>query len=173
MSDMGMADVASSLKECFNNGHDELLNRVFETIGQHGEDKETLGVALSQLGLSLDESLVSGVLAYGFVVAGKLDVALQLLARTRFQGHDMDTFSYHVLLNSLIEHVDGFCQNVSLVKSSKLFKEISEMGEVPMEPGCGIWLTNLVQSRDIDAAPQFLKSKGYSRITILRMFMIC
>jgi hypothetical protein len=50
------------LKECFNNGHDELLNRVFETIGQHGEDKETLGVALSQLGLSLDESLVSGVL---------------------------------------------------------------------------------------------------------------
>lgn len=39
-----------------------MLNRVFETIGQHGEDKETLGVDLSQLGLSLDESLVSGVL---------------------------------------------------------------------------------------------------------------
>ena len=273
------------MKECFNNGHDELLNRVFETIGQHGEDKETLGVALSQLGLSLDESLVSGVLlmvmlemrfilvlnslfglvikyafvilvllimlffkilsksegmntildlleAYkwtrdlnvhrnvtfrtfmviGYAVAGKPDVALQLLARTCFQGHDADAFSYHVLLNSLIEHsfleafevvyklissrgfgnavtrflkvkylckeklldegkgnycrsgdrfgyaqalsflVDGFCQNVSLVKAGKLIEEISELGVVPMEPGCGIWLTNLVQARDIDAA---------------------
>ncbi|KAJ6941871.1 hypothetical protein NC652_007825 [Populus alba x Populus x berolinensis] len=65
-----------------------------------------------------------------------------------------------LFLKALSFLVDGFCQNVSLVKSSKLFKEISEMGEVPMEPGCGIWLTNLVQSRDIDAAPQFLKSKG-------------
>ncbi|KAG6735227.1 hypothetical protein POTOM_062231 [Populus tomentosa] len=99
-------------------------------------------------------------LVIGFVVAGKLDVALQLLARTRFQGHDMDTFSYHAL--SFL--VDGFCQNVSLVKSSKLFKEISEMREVPMEPGCGIWLTNLVQSRDIDAAPQLLKDNHLENV---------
>ncbi|XP_024453178.2 pentatricopeptide repeat-containing protein At1g71210, mitochondrial [Populus trichocarpa] len=148
----------------------------------------------------------------GYAVAGKPDVALQLLARTCFQGHDADAFSYHVLLNSLIEHsfleafevvyklissrgfgnavtrflkvkylckeklldegkgnycrsgdrfgyaqalsflVDGFCQNVSLVKAGKLIEEISELGVVPMEPGCGIWLTNLVQARDIDAA---------------------
>jgi hypothetical protein len=56
--------------------------------------------------------------------------------------------------------VDGFCQNVSLVKAGKLIEEISELGVVPMEPGCGIWLTNLVQAGDIDAASQFLKSKG-------------
>lgn len=68
-----------------------------------------------------------------------------------------DRFGYAQALSFL---VDGFCQNVSLVKAGKLIEEISELGVVPMEPGCGIWLTNLVQAGDIDAASQFLKSKG-------------
>ncbi|KAJ6931922.1 hypothetical protein NC651_007570 [Populus alba x Populus x berolinensis] len=55
-------------------------------------------------------------------------------------------------LKALSFLVDGFCQNVSLVKVGKLFEEISKIGEVPMEPGCGIWLTNLIQSGDIDMA---------------------
>ncbi|KAJ6711223.1 RESPIRATORY COMPLEX I CHAPERONE putative-RELATED [Salix purpurea] len=133
-------DIAKSFKEWFKKGHSELLNRIFVTIHKHGEDKEALGLALSQLRLPLNESFVLDVLAYGknrneiyscvkffdwaghkgdlyvhhnmrfqtvlvmgYAVAGKPDVALQMLGRMRFQGLDLDTFSYHVLLNSLIE----------------------------------------------------------------------
>ncbi|KAG1360946.1 pentatricopeptide repeat-containing protein, mitochondrial [Cocos nucifera] len=42
-------------------------------------------------------------LVVGYAVAGKPELALQLLARMRFQGLDLDAFSYHVLLNSLVE----------------------------------------------------------------------
>jgi pentatricopeptide repeat protein len=169
-------DIATSFKEWFKKGNNELLNRIFVTIQKHGEDKEALGLALSQLRLPLNESFVLDVLAYGknrneiyscvkffdwaghkggffhtrvtfhaffkilteskgmsvmldflevckgtgdvyvhhnmrfqtvlvmgYAVAGKPDVALQMLGRMRFQGLDLDTFSYHVLLNSLIE----------------------------------------------------------------------
>ncbi|XP_010266654.1 PREDICTED: pentatricopeptide repeat-containing protein At1g71210-like isoform X1 [Nelumbo nucifera] len=39
----------------------------------------------------------------GYAIAGKPDVALKLFAKMRFQGLDLDSFSYHVLLNALIE----------------------------------------------------------------------
>lgn len=58
-------DIATSFKEWFKKGNNELLNRIFVTIQKHGEDKEALGLALSQLRLPLNESFVLDVLAYG------------------------------------------------------------------------------------------------------------
>lgn len=187
-------DIATSFKEWFKKGNNELLNRIFVTIQKHGEDKEALGLALSQLRLPLNESFVLDVLAYGknrneiyscvkffdwaghkggffhtrvtfhaffktlteskgmsvmldflevckgtgdvyvnhnmrfqtvlvmgYAVAGKPDVALQMLGRMRFQGLDLDSFSYHVLLNSLIE--GGFLEGFEAI-----FKQISLRG---------------------------------------------
>lgn len=42
-------------------------------------------------------------LVMGYAVAGKPIFALQLFGQMRFQGHDLDSFAYHVLLNSLVE----------------------------------------------------------------------
>jgi pentatricopeptide repeat protein len=42
-------------------------------------------------------------LVMGYAVAGKPDVALQLFGKMRFQGLDLDSFTYHVLLNALVE----------------------------------------------------------------------
>ncbi|KAK9273789.1 hypothetical protein L1049_018599 [Liquidambar formosana] len=42
-------------------------------------------------------------LVMGYAVARKPDVALQLFGKMRFQGLDLDGFSYHVLLNALVE----------------------------------------------------------------------
>ncbi|XP_073289855.1 pentatricopeptide repeat-containing protein At1g71210, mitochondrial-like [Primulina huaijiensis] len=43
------------------------------------------------------------VLVIGYAIAGKPETALQLFGRMRFQGHDLDGFAYHVLMNSLVE----------------------------------------------------------------------
>ncbi|PIN00761.1 hypothetical protein CDL12_26735 [Handroanthus impetiginosus] len=43
------------------------------------------------------------VLVIGYAVAGKSETALQLFGRMRFLGLDLDAFSYHVLMNSLVE----------------------------------------------------------------------
>ncbi|KAJ7964914.1 Pentatricopeptide repeat-containing protein [Quillaja saponaria] len=49
------------------------------------------------------------ILVIGYAVAGKPEVALQLFGRMRFQGLDLDSFAYHVLLNALVE---GNCFDV-------------------------------------------------------------
>ncbi|XWS65265.1 hypothetical protein CRYUN_Cryun05aG0078700 [Craigia yunnanensis] len=43
------------------------------------------------------------ILVLGYALAGKPGMALQLFGRMRFKGLDLDIFSYHVLLNSLVE----------------------------------------------------------------------
>ncbi|KAG1360839.1 putative Pentatricopeptide repeat-containing protein, mitochondrial [Cocos nucifera] len=42
-------------------------------------------------------------LIISYAVASKPKLALQLLARMRFHGLNLDAFSYHILLNSLVE----------------------------------------------------------------------
>ncbi|KAF7815541.1 pentatricopeptide repeat-containing protein [Senna tora] len=42
-------------------------------------------------------------LVIGYAVAGKPEIALNLLGKMRFQGLDLDSFGYHILLNSLVE----------------------------------------------------------------------
>lgn len=39
----------------------------------------------------------------GYAHAGKADMALQVFARMRFQGVDLDGFAYNMLLNRLVE----------------------------------------------------------------------
>lgn len=46
------------------------------------------------------------ILVMGYAVAGKPEIALQLFGRMRYQGIDLDDFSYHVLLNALVEEDD-------------------------------------------------------------------
>ncbi|KAI4386189.1 hypothetical protein MLD38_004144 [Melastoma candidum] len=43
------------------------------------------------------------MLVMGYAMAGKPDLALQLFGRMRFLGIDLDSFVYHVILNSLVE----------------------------------------------------------------------
>ncbi|KAI4308260.1 hypothetical protein L6164_031353 [Bauhinia variegata] len=42
-------------------------------------------------------------LVMGYAVAGRTDIALQLFGKMRFQGIDLDHFTYHVFLNALVE----------------------------------------------------------------------
>ncbi|KAL5749277.1 hypothetical protein ACOSP7_023880 [Xanthoceras sorbifolium] len=44
-------------------------------------------------------------LVVGYAVAGKPYVALQMFGKMRFQGLDLDEFSYHVFLNALVEQL--------------------------------------------------------------------
>ncbi|KAE9614890.1 putative pentatricopeptide [Lupinus albus] len=42
-------------------------------------------------------------LVIGYAIAGKPEIALHVFGKMRFQGLDLDTFGYHVLLNALVE----------------------------------------------------------------------
>ncbi|XVF07034.1 hypothetical protein REPUB_Repub06bG0102500 [Reevesia pubescens] len=58
-------------------------------------------------------------LVLGYALAGKPGMALQLFGRMRFQGLDLDSFSYHVLLNALVEEscfdaVDMIAKQISV-----------------------------------------------------------
>lgn len=55
----------------------------------------------------------------GYAIAGKPEIALQLFGKMRFQGIDLDGFTYHVLLNALVEQscydaVDVVVQQIEL-----------------------------------------------------------
>ncbi|XP_074308395.1 pentatricopeptide repeat-containing protein At1g71210, mitochondrial [Silene latifolia] len=43
------------------------------------------------------------ILVIGYALAGKLDVALQLYGKMRFNGLDLDSVEYHVFLNALVD----------------------------------------------------------------------
>ncbi|KAK2654151.1 hypothetical protein Ddye_014007 [Dipteronia dyeriana] len=58
-------------------------------------------------------------LVVGYAVAGKPYVALHMFGKMRFQGLDLDKFSYHVFLNALVEHgcfdaVEAILKQISL-----------------------------------------------------------
>lgn len=63
----------------------------------------------------------------GYAVAGKPEIALQLFAKMRFQGLDLDSFSYHVLLNSLVEEncFDAFRVVLEQIRMRGLDNEIT------------------------------------------------
>ncbi|KAJ6835071.1 putative pentatricopeptide repeat-containing protein [Iris pallida] len=57
-------------------------------------------------------------LVIGYSVAARPELALRLLARMRFHGLDLHSFSYHVLLNSLVEtsrfdYADSLLEHIS------------------------------------------------------------
>ncbi|KAJ0104926.1 hypothetical protein Patl1_19326 [Pistacia atlantica] len=58
-------------------------------------------------------------LVLGYAIAGKPEFALQVFGRMRFQGLDLDSFAYHVLLNALVEQrcfdaVDVIAKQIAL-----------------------------------------------------------
>lgn len=66
------------------------------------------GVLLDSLESFQKQKNISGLQFYdtlimGYAHAGKADMALQVFARMRFQGVDLDGFAYNMLLNRLVE----------------------------------------------------------------------
>lgn len=195
--------------------------------GYHEMARKSMHVNHIKIGLC-------GTLVMGYAVAGKINVALQLFGKMRFQGLDLSAFSYHVLLNALVEEgwfdafefirnqillrrweneithtltikclckrkrldeaeaylmmliendcdhehnsnnknnngydyahamrmlVDGLCQNGEFVRAGEVVEEFSKLGVVNMELANGLWLRNLIQSGNMDAASEFLKRK--------------
>ena len=66
-------------------------------------------------------------LVMGYAVAGKPEIALQLFAKMRFQGLDLDSFAYHVLLNALVEEkwFDAFRDVVEQIRMRGLDNEVT------------------------------------------------
>ncbi|KAE8668462.1 protein FAR1-RELATED SEQUENCE 2-like [Hibiscus syriacus] len=58
------------------------------------------------------------ILVMGYALAGKPGMALQLFGRMRFQGTDLGTFAYHVLLNAL---VDESCFDAADMVAKQIF----------------------------------------------------
>ncbi|CAN1838398.1 Pentatricopeptide repeat-containing protein At1g71210, mitochondrial [Linum perenne] len=56
----------------------------------------------------LKQTAFQSILVMGYAVAGKPLIALQVFGRMRFQGLDLDSFTYHLLLNSLVEEGSSF-----------------------------------------------------------------
>ncbi|OMO49634.1 hypothetical protein CCACVL1_30893 [Corchorus capsularis] len=62
---------------------------------------------------------IHNTLVIGYAMAGHPEKALHLLGKMRFQGLDLDEFSYHVLLNALVEDtcfdaVDMIARQISM-----------------------------------------------------------
>ncbi|KAL3532714.1 hypothetical protein ACH5RR_006235 [Cinchona calisaya] len=88
-------------------------------------------------------------LVIGYSVAGKPEIALQLLGKMRFQGIDLDHFSYHVLLNSLVEH--GYFDVVDVITD-----QIRLRGH---ENGIthSILVKGFCKQKDLDRAEEYLR----------------
>ncbi|CAO2825238.1 unnamed protein product [Amaranthus hypochondriacus] len=54
------------------------------------------------------------MLVIGYALTGKVDIALQVFGKMRFQGLDLDNVGYHILLNSLVEEGCYDASNVVL-----------------------------------------------------------
>eukprot|EP01018_Ginkgo_biloba_P025004 Gb_27824 [translate_table: standard] len=85
-------------------------------------------------------------LIMGYVLAGKPEVALQIFARMRFQGLDLDRFAYNVFLNGLVEEN---CFDVVDI----IYKQISRGGFENPSTSC-IMMKNLCKQDKLDEAKQ-------------------
>ncbi|GAV63939.1 PPR domain-containing protein/PPR_1 domain-containing protein/PPR_2 domain-containing protein/PPR_3 domain-containing protein [Cephalotus follicularis] len=85
-------------------------------------------------------------LVMGYAVSGKPDIALQLFGRMRFQGLDLYDFTYHVLLNALVEEscfdaVEVIAKQISMrgfendVTRSILVKSMCKQGQLDEAEG--------------------------------------
>ncbi|CAN0902439.1 Pentatricopeptide repeat-containing protein At1g71210, mitochondrial [Linum grandiflorum] len=73
------------------------MSTMFDFLGVYSRDK-----------LFLKQTAFQSILVMGYAVAGKPHIALQVFGKMRFQGLDLDSFTYHLLLNSLVEEGDSF-----------------------------------------------------------------
>lgn len=88
-------------------------------------------------------------LVIGYAVAGKPELALHLFGRMRFQGVDLDSFAYHVLLNALVE--DGFYDGFQMVMKQIKFRGFE--GEITH----AIFVKSLCQQKELDRAEEYLR----------------
>ncbi|CAN4109996.1 unnamed protein product [Withania somnifera] len=88
-------------------------------------------------------------LVIGYAVAGKPELALHLFGRMRFQGIDLDSFAYHVLLNALVE--DGFYDGFMMVLKQIKFRGFE--GEITH----AIFVKSLCQQKELDRAEEYLR----------------
>ncbi|KAL6966644.1 hypothetical protein U1Q18_032424 [Sarracenia purpurea var. burkii] len=88
-------------------------------------------------------------LVVGYAVAGLPEVALQLFGRMRFQGIDLDGFSYHVLLNALVE--ENYFDAVDVIA-----KQIGNRG-FESELTHSVLIKNLCKQNQLDKAELFLR----------------
>ncbi|RVW15782.1 Pentatricopeptide repeat-containing protein, mitochondrial [Vitis vinifera] len=88
-------------------------------------------------------------LVMGYAVAGKPEIALQLFAKMRFQGLDLDSFAYHVLLNALVEEncFDAFRVVVEQIRMRGLDNEITH----------SIIVKNFCKQGQLDEAKAFVE----------------
>ncbi|KAL7136873.1 hypothetical protein ABFS83_10G059000 [Erythranthe nasuta] len=89
------------------------------------------------------------ILVIGYAVAGKSEIALQLFGRMRFQGVDLDSFAYHVLMNSLVE--EGYFDVVETVA-----KEIRIRG-FQNEVTHSIMMKNLCLQNELERGEEYLR----------------
>lgn len=87
-------------------------------------------------------------LVMGYAAAGKPIFALQLFGKMRFQGIDLDSFAYHVLLNSLVE--ENCFDAVHII-----VKQISLRG-FENEITHSLMLKNFCKQSQLDEAETFL-----------------
>ncbi|XP_055824556.1 pentatricopeptide repeat-containing protein At1g71210, mitochondrial isoform X2 [Solanum dulcamara] len=88
-------------------------------------------------------------LVIGYAVAGKPELALQMLGRMRFQGNDLDAFAYHVLLNALVE--DGFYDGFEMVLKQIKFRGFENAITHAIFVKC------LCQQTELDRAEEYLR----------------
>ncbi|KAL0333677.1 UNVERIFIED_CONTAM: Pentatricopeptide repeat-containing protein, mitochondrial [Sesamum angustifolium] len=89
------------------------------------------------------------ILVIGYAVAGKSETALQLFGRMRFMGVDLDAFSYHVLMNSLVEQ--GYFDVVETVA-----KEIRARG-FQNEVTHSIMMKSFCKQNQLDRGAEYLR----------------
>ncbi|CAK9170756.1 unnamed protein product [Ilex paraguariensis] len=88
-------------------------------------------------------------LVMGYAIAGKPEYALQLFGRMRFQGIDLDGFSYHVLLNALVE--DGYFDAVEMVAKQIRIRNFES------DITCSILVKSFCKQQELDRAEEYLR----------------
>ncbi|KAF3452362.1 hypothetical protein FNV43_RR02795 [Rhamnella rubrinervis] len=88
-------------------------------------------------------------LVMGYAVAGKPEIALQLFGKMRFQGLDLDSFAYHVLLNALVE--EKYFDAVQVI-----FKQISIRG-FENDITYSVMMKSFCKQEKLDEAESYLR----------------
>ncbi|CAI0451225.1 unnamed protein product [Linum tenue] len=116
------------------------MSTMFDFLGVYSRDR-----------LFLKQTAFQSILVMGYAVAGKPQIALQLFGRMRFQGLDLDAFTYHILLNSLVE--EGSFDSVNAIA-----EQISAQG-YERDVTHTIVVKSLCKQNMLDNAEAYLRQK--------------
>ncbi|KAG9452985.1 hypothetical protein H6P81_005889 [Aristolochia fimbriata] len=88
------------------------------------------------------------MLVMGYAMVGEVDTALKRLAKMRFHGLDLNSFAYHVLLNSLVE--ENRFKAVDMI-----FEQISLRG-LENSVTCCLRLKSLIRQNKLEEAKNYV-----------------